>query len=525
MGAIQVSQLEWKLPSGVELFRDVSFSVGDGDVVALVGANGVGKSTVLRAITGETKPTGGTISIDGRIGVMRQFIGTGADPARDVRSLLLSLSPDRIQDAARRLALAQVDVERDPMRYAEALAAWGDAGGYDIEVQWDEACGRALGGDLDEVADRPLATLSGGEQKRLALEFLLRGENEILVLDEPDNYLDVPAKRWLEAELRATRKTVLFVSHDRELLAASASKIVTIEAAGAWTHGGGFATYADAKAAHAAKRAHDASLYDDERKRLEELVAEMRRRAKMSDVFAPKLKAAESRLRLFLAKNERPVEVREQRIDVRLRGDRTGKRAVTVSALELAGLTDPFDLELWYGERVAVLGGNGAGKSHFLRLLAGDPNVEHGGTWRLGAGVVPGLFHQTHQHPEWAGRTPVEILHDHDVVLGPAMGMLRRYELTGCAHQPFETMSGGQQARLQILLLEIGGATLLLLDEPTDNLDLVSAEALEVGLARFDGTVIAVTHDRWFLRGFDRFVVFGDDCKVTDHLDCPPAWR
>ena len=101
------------------------------------------------------------------------------------------------------------------------------------------------------------------------------------------------------------------------------------------------------------------------------------------------------------------------------------------------------------------------------------------------------------------------------------MGMLRRYELQGCADQPFETLSGGQQARFQILLLELSGATLLLLDEPTDNLDLVSAEALEAGLAEFTGTVVAVTHDRWFLRGFDRFVVFGDDCSVTDHLAVP----
>jgi ATPase subunit of ABC transporter with duplicated ATPase domains len=104
------------------------------------------------------------------------------------------------------------------------------------------------------------------------------------------------------------------------------------------------------------------------------------------------------------------------------------------------------------------------------------------------------------------------------------MGMLRRYELHGCAQQPFDTLSGGQQARLQILLLELSGATLLLLDEPTDNLDVVSAEALEVGLEQFDGTVVAVTHDRWFLRGFDRFVVFGDDCAVTDHLAVPEGW-
>jgi ATPase subunit of ABC transporter with duplicated ATPase domains len=335
----------------------------------------------------------------------------------------------------------------------------------------------------------------------------------------------VPGKRWLERELAATRKTVLYVSHDRELLAATATKIITVEADGAWSHGGGFAGYAEARRGHLDKLDRDRSLYDDERKRLQDLVAEMSRRAKISDTFAPKLKAAESRLRLFEERNERPSTVRAQRIDMRLGGARTGKRAVIIERGELDGLTDPFDLELWFGERVAVLGGNGAGKSHFLRLLGGDTSVAHRGVWRLGAGVVPGLFHQTHEHPEWTGRRLLDILHDHDVVRGPAMGMLRRYELQGCAEQPFDTLSGGQQARFQILLLERSGATLLLLDEPTDNLDLVSAEALEAGLAQFTGTVIAVTHDRWFLRGFDRFVVFGDDCSVTDHLAVPTPWR
>jgi ATPase subunit of ABC transporter with duplicated ATPase domains len=528
VGSIQVSHVGWKLPSGVELLDDASFTVGDGQRVALVGANGAGKSTLLRLVCGELAPTAGTISIEGTLGVMRQLVGMAdrtEGAARTVRELLVSVAPRRIREAAARLATAEAAADDDPMRYATALADWGDAGGYGMEALWDECTGRVLDTDLRHVADRPLTTLSGGQQKRLALEALLRGEHDVLVLDEPDNFLDVPAKRWLERELRTTRKTVLFVSHDRELLAATATKIVTVEAAGTWTHGGGFEGYHEARDRHHERVAHNVALYDDERARLEELVAEMRRRAKISDTFAPKLKAAESRLRLFVERTERPVQVRPQRIDVRLRGARTGKRAVIIEQLELAGLTDAFDLEVWFGERVAVLGGNGVGKSHFLRLLAGDPSVTHAGSWRLGAGVVPGLFHQTHEHPEWTARTLLEILHDHDVVLGPAMGMLRRYELDGCAHQPFGTLSGGQQARLQILLLELSGCTLLLLDEPTDNLDLVSAEALETGLAQFEGTVIAVTHDRWFLRGFDRFVVFGADCTVTDHLECPPAWR
>jgi ATPase subunit of ABC transporter with duplicated ATPase domains len=522
MGSIQVSHVGWRRPGGAELLRDVNFAVGNGDRVALVGANGVGKSTLLRLIAGEAAATSGTISIDGRLGVMRQLVGQDEQTVRD---LLVSLAPQRLQDAAARLARAEAAADNEPMRYAMALAEWGEAGGYDAEVFWDACCTKAIGEPFAELERRPLGTFSGGEQKRLVLEALLRSDYDVLLLDEPDNFLDVPGKRWLEAELRASRKTMLFVSHDREMLAATATKIVTVDASGAWTHGSGFAGYHEARQARLENREHALALYEDERKKLEELVVVMRQRAKISDKFAPRLKAAESRLRQFLERSDAPELVREQRIDMRLGGARTGKRALAVRQLELHGLTDPFDLELWYGERVAVLGSNGAGKSHFLRVLGGDTSVPHSGDVRLGAGVVPGLFNQTHQHPEWNGRTLLQILHDNDVVRGPAMGMLRRYEMQGCAEQIFNTLSGGQQARFQILLLELSGSTLLLLDEPTDNLDLVSAEALEAGLAEFQGTVIAVTHDRWFLRGFDRFVVFNEDCAVSDHLDRPAEWR
>jgi ATPase subunit of ABC transporter with duplicated ATPase domains len=182
----------------------------------------------------------------------------------------------------------------------------------------------------------------------------------------------------------------------------------------------------------------------------------------------------------------------------------------------------PFDLEIFYGERVAVLGSNGSGKSHFLRLLAGQ-QVAHTGSWKLGARVVPGYFAQTHAHPELSGRSLVSILWDtHARDRGAAMSVLRRYELEQQGDQAFGRLSGGQQARFQILLLELRGSTALLLDEPTDNLDLESAEALQAGLDAYEGTVLAVTHDRWFARSFDRYLVFGADGIVRETTE--PVW-
>jgi ATPase subunit of ABC transporter with duplicated ATPase domains len=156
-------------------------------------------------------------------------------------------------------------------------------------------------------------------------------------------------------------------------------------------------------------------------------------------------------------------------------------------------------------------------------LLGGDP-VAHTGSWRLGARVVPGLFAQTHTHPTWWNRTLLDLLWAGDtdrpgVARGRAISALRRYGLGDQAEQTFGTLSGGQQARFQILLLELCGATALLLDEPTDNLDVLSAEALEEALEAFDGTVLAVTHDRWFARSFDRFLIFGADGQVYESTE------
>ena len=550
MGHIDVQHVTYSLPDGRVLLDDVSFRIGEGVKAALVGANGAGKTTLMRLIAGDIDPESGSIVTTGGMGVMRQFIGQGRDGT--VRDLLLSVSPPALRlaavevDACEELLMSVEDSDTQ-MRYAQALADFADAGGYDAEVAWDVCCTAALGAAYDDVKWRRIDTLSGGEQKRLVLEALLRGPDEVLLLDEPDNYLDVPGKTWLEERIATSPKTILLISHDRELLRACATTIVTVELGAAgntvWVHGGGFATYADARDDRMSRLEELRRRWDEQHQKLKDLVQMLKTKAAYNDGLASRYQAAQTRLRMFEeAGPPQAVPVR-QRMRMRLEGGRTAKRAIVCEQLELTDLTQPFDLEVWFGERVGVLGRNGAGKSHLLRLLAAggsDPDVEHrpvsdvpippvrhAGVARLGSRVRPGWFAQTHVRPDLEERTLLEILHRGD---GHRDGMgreqaaraLDRYGLAAAGEQRFASLSGGQQARFQILLLELSGATLLLLDEPTDNLDLESAEALESALDAFAGTVLAVTHDRWFARGLDRFIVVGGDGVVRESTD--PIW-
>ena len=551
MGHVDVAGIRYEVPDGRVLLDDVSFRVGEGAKVALVGANGAGKTTLLRIITGDLTPHSGTVTRSGGLGVMRQLL-TQAHAGSTVHDLLLSVAPRRVQTAAdgveaAELAMMEAEDEKTQMKYAEALAEWADAGGYDAEVLWDVCTIAALSIPYDQAKYRDLSTLSGGEQKRLVLEALLRGPEEVLLLDEPDNFLDVPAKLWLEQRLRESPKTVLFVSHDRELMNNTATRVVTVElgAAGntAWVHPGGFSTYHQARKDRFARLEEQRKRWDEQHAKLRALMLMYKQKAAYNSDMASRYHAAVTRLRRFEEAGPPENQPREQQVKMRLTGGRTGKRAVICESLELTGLMRPFDLEVWYGERVAVLGSNGSGKSHFLRLLAAggsDPDMEHrpvgnmpiapvrhSGRARLGARVRPGWFLQTHEHPELTGRTLLEILHRGDqhragMPREQAARALDRYELAHASEQRFESLSGGQQARLQILLLELSGATMLLLDEPTDNLDVESAEALEDGLDGFEGTVLAVTHDRWFARGFDRFLIFGADGSVYESTQ--PVW-
>ena len=520
--AIVVQDLEYVHPGGGLLFSGVSFRVGDKEHAALVGVNGVGKTTLMRLLARELTPSQGVIQIDGRVQFMPQQIGRMYARAT-VRELLATVSGEPYRQRALELIQAERTLETDYSdaageALANAIAHWGEVGGYQQEGVWDRVTSLVLGQSLDDASDRLVNELSGGEQKRLALEMLVASDSENVLLDEPDNYLDIAGKRWLERRLNELNKTLLMISHDRELLVRAARKIVTLEGYGAWVHGESFATYNEVRTARQERLEEALVRWNEEERRLYRHMRIMKQRAAISDGNASQADAAETRWKKFVDAGPPEAPVRNQNIHMRLRGSESGRKVVECLGLRIAQVVNPFDALVMYGERVAVVGPNGSGKSHFIRLLAGDA-VEHGGEVRLGARIKVGHFSQTHEHPEWSGKTVKEILADAGLSFASSMATLARYELQGCVDQTFETLSGGQQARLQVLLLERGGANLLLLDEPTDNLDLDSSEALERALDGFTGTVVGVTHDRWFMRQFDRFLYFdhlGDVAEARD---------
>ncbi len=525
MGFIEVANVNFSLPGGRVLFDDLSFKVPSGRHVAMVGANGVGKTTILRLLAGEDKAQEGVLRVEGRLGYMRQFVGS-FDPRATVRDFFMELSDARLRRAGFELrrferVISGAHGQAAQLRYAQALAEWGEAGGYEAEVLWDTVTSASLHKPMSTVADRNLSTLSGGEQKRLALEAFWRSDAEVLLLDEPDNFLDIPGKQWLEQSMNASRKTILYVSHDRTMLANTAHAFVTLEGLSAWTHHGAFDGYGHARVARLGRIEEERRRFAEEHKRIVEQIKEFKRRAAMNDKFASKARAAQKKLERHGRDNAPRLRPQEQDIKMDLGGGRTGKLVLCTEALSFPGLVEPFSAEVYFGERVGVVGPNGTGKSHFLELLAGR-RMRYEGVFKLGARVEPALFSQLHERADLTdGKPIVEVLKERGLELGRAIARLKRYELHESMTHPFSLLSGGQQARFQILLMEIASPTMLLLDEPTDNLDIDSAEALEVAFDRYQGTVVMVTHDRWVMAALDRFLVFESDGSVRQSLSPP----
>ncbi len=511
MSHIVVSRLAYAHPGGELLFSDVSFRISPGESVGLVGSNGVGKSTLLRILAGVLSPDEGEVSVGGIVAYMPQDVGAAGD-SRTVRELLLSLAPLAVRLAGQRVLAAEAKLAAGDatagMELGTAIADWSTLGGYELEGQWDASCRRIVRASFDELADRPAVTLSGGERKRLVLDVLFASDADVLLLDEPDNFLDVPAKLALEQQIRSTKKTVLMVSHDREVLSGAVRSILTLEGNGAWVHGGPYATYPQAREDRQRRLGDAVKRWRDEERRLYRLMKTFKERAKYSSDWAKKADAAETRWRRFSESGPPPLPVVDTSIVVRMRGGDSARRVLDLRSLGISELVLPFTDEVHFGERVGVIGPNGSGKSQLMRVLAGEGEPDSG-ELVVGPRVSSGFFTQLQSRDDLAGRVVIDTILDRVRGGGvqSAMSALARYGLADAARRSYDVLSGGEKARLEVLVLELEGHNLLLLDEPTDNLDIESSEALEKALDRFEGTVVAISHDRAFLRTMDRYLM------------------
>ena len=513
--AIDVQSVSFTYPDGTAPIEDVTFKVPTGSVTALVGPNGVGKTTMLEIVAGDLAADEGTVRSDSEISYMRQnpgFDDLGGATVLD--ALALSL-PQSLQTVHRELQTLYEDAgEGSGMDLAHQLELWQSLGGYDAEAQWDQATRVVLDQGLPEASPRKLSELSGGERKSIILRSYLASSVPTLILDEPDNFLDLYSKAWLARELNTTSKTVLLVSHDRTLLTDAVDRIVSLEHNGVWTHGSSYRTFPAARTQRTARLAKDLDAWKAEERRLFRYYKLLKQRASASEAMASRADAAQSRWERFKDEGPPPLPPPQREITTRFEGSRTGKEAVRLTAFGVEGLVGEFSVTIYNEDRVALLGENGVGKSTFLKALLArrsldDPGLRFGPTARIG------YFSQDNIIASDA----TSLL---DVVLpsfrneGDARSALGRYRLGDHVRHRLDELSGGQRARVQLLLLERERPNVLLLDEPTDNLDLESILVIEEALVDLDATLLAITHDATFTRVFNRFLLFDGDGVVAE---------
>jgi ATPase subunit of ABC transporter with duplicated ATPase domains len=528
--SIDVSSVSFHYPDGTPAVDELSFRARSGAVTAIVGPNGVGKTTLLELIAGDLEPAEGVISIDGQLAYMRQNPGFDGLERPTVSDALALGLPRELRDQYEVLrdlyARAASDVDAG-MAIGDALDRWSGLGGYEVEAGFDQITRAVLRQGYDEARDRPLTQLSGGERKRVILSSFLVSPVPVLILDEPDNFLDLDGKAWLERELRATKKTVLMVSHDRTLLTAAVDRILVLEHNASWMHGGTYATLPTARRDRAEKLAKDLDRWHEEERRLFRYYKLMKQRASISPDMAKRADAAETRWERFRDAGPPTAPPPEREITTRFVGSRSGKVAMTVTDLEVPDLFLPFDLTVWNEERVLLLGENGVGKSTLLGMLrdvGGATGTElDDSPVRFGPTARVGYFSQDNRVTFAQGvADDVPLLdvvaerfgNEHD-----ARKALGRYGLANHVRHTLRELSGGQKARVQLILLETERPNVLLLDEPTDNLDLESILAIEVALSELEATLVTISHDREFAKVFDRFVLFDRDGLVAETSD------
>ncbi|MEX1157421.1 MAG: ABC-F family ATP-binding cassette domain-containing protein [Thermomicrobiales bacterium] len=496
---------------GNQIFDGVSFEVRAGDRLALIGENGAGKTTLFRLMARELHPHDGAVTHKRGLTFEYPSQHSTLEPSLSVREAIALAAGDpsalegQLRDLEAKMAESLSDDELSAVleEYSAVLERFEGGPGQDLEARIAQILS-GLGLPVERW-DTPVGKLSGGEKKLVALAGFLIEEPDLLLLDEPDNHLDESAKAWLEEHLRIRRGAVAVISHDRYFIDRVANRIFELEDGRIVGYPGNYSAFLTAKREQLER---DEQLYEMRQRELKKLKAsaeQLTQWAKQNPKFAAR---AGNRWRNFEIEKERlentPTPILDRR---RIEVDFNAERGSSL-VLEIKGLTkafgdrevfQPFDFTMMHGERVGIVGGNGAGKTTLFRLIRGEQEPD-AGRIRVGPSIQTGYYAQEQETLD-PKLTPLELVRktkamNEQQAIGFLVGLLfdRDDALTKIGK-----LSGGERSRLQIALLILQGANFLLLDEPTNNLDIPSIEVLEAALLDFGGSILTISHDRYYL--------------------------
>jgi ATP-binding cassette, subfamily F, member 3 len=528
------------------IFKNLSWEIQHDQKIGLIGPNGAGKSSLFKLITGEhtPEPGGGVIKAKGvTLGYLSQE--PDFDPAETALALALAGNP-RVAEVERELYAVEAKLG-DPAVYnhhkaldraletqQKLLDEYESLGGTSYPARVRELL-KGLGLPESDF-EKPIGVLSGGQKKLIGLARLLLAHPSVLLLDEPDNHLDLPAKNYLERLIREYPGAVVMVSHDRYLLDAAVTHIAEIEDGKLSTFPGNYTEYIVDKEERLARQEELFHIQQREIGRMQMAVRRYKLWTQFNDKFASRMHAMEARI-ARIEKIDQPM-LERRRMGLELNGWRGSNQV-----LELVDVSKSFphpghlprgegivnwkgqrqilrdiSLLIRHGERVGLIGANGAGKSVLLRLIL-EQEQPDAGEIKIGPSVKVGYYAQEHETLDF-NQTLIDVVRRAgNMSESNAVSFLIRYLFTyQQSTQKIGALSGGERSRLQLALLVLSGANFLLLDEPTNNLDIASAEVLENALEDFNGTVLVISHDRYFLDRTVSRILELKEARLTEYI-------
>ena len=518
---ISVSNLVKEFEVGHKILDGLTFQVDTGERVGLLGPNGCGKTTLLRILTGVMDYDEGDVVIapGKRMGLISQIpVYPAGYTVEDV--LATAFEPLREMEREMAALAEQMGEGTDPAllaRYDKLTAAFEAAGGYETDTKTNKVCnGLTI---LQSMREQLFDKLSGGEKTRVNLARLILEDTDILLLDEPTNHLDLRATEWLEEYLDKFKGTVLTVSHDRYFLDKVVNRIVEIQGGKAEFYSGNYSFYVVEK-----ERRYEEKLrqYEKEQAKIEQLekAAEQMRVWAYSgmDKTFKRVKSMEKRIERMRT-TDRPTK--ERKMEVRF-GEREfrGDEVLTIKGLTKSfgdrTLFSNLGLEVAGGERIALLGDNGSGKTTLLKILLGEEEPDAGKV-RMGPTVKVGYLPQ-HVHFDHPERNLVDtLIYEQDCTAQTARNRLAAFKFRGeDVFKPVSALSGGEQSRLRLCMLMDEKINLLILDEPTNHLDIQSREWIEEAVEEYEGNLLFVSHDRYFIDRFASRIWMLEDGHITD---------